>query len=67
MYKGRIREKGLTAIRGDVDQVITASELSKHRAPVMVEFLKDDDIQEITIASANLGIVLTYTKLDAIV
>jgi hypothetical protein len=31
----------------------------------MQAFLADDDIQEITICSGNLGIVLTYTKISA--
>jgi diphthamide synthase subunit DPH2 len=65
MLLDHVRETGITAFRGDVDKVYTLAELrATHKARLMRAFLEDDEIQEITITSANLGIVLTYTKIS---
>jgi hypothetical protein len=66
MQLDHVRETGVSAIRGDIDKVYTLAELrAAHTARLMQAFLEDDEIQEITITSANLGLVLTYTKISA--
>lgn len=62
IYSDSIREKGTTLIRGKVERFVTYQDMLKHESPIIQEFLKDDDIQEISVCSTNLGIALTYTK-----
>ena len=57
----KIRERGMSAISGKVDRVVKPEEL-RGMVPVIDAFLADEDLQEITVASANLGFALTFTK-----
>jgi hypothetical protein len=60
-YEQAIWEKGISVFRGKHEWArLELDALPK--SPIIAAFLADDDIQEITICSANLGIVNTYQK-----
>lgn len=60
-YEQAIWEKGISVFRGEHGwERLELDALPK--SPIIAAFLADNDIQEITICSSNLGIVNTYQK-----
>ncbi len=58
----KVWEHGATALRGKVDRVVEDTAL-RGTVPLLDAFLDDADLQEVRIASSNLGIALTFRKL----
>ena len=62
LYKPHLLMKGISAIAGEQTEFkpLLAAQLPK--TPLIDAFLADDDIQEITCISTNLGMVRTFRK-----
>lgn len=52
----------VSAIAGPGKESTTLAELRKDGPDILRAFADDDDIQEITLCSTNLGMVRKYTK-----
>lgn len=59
-YQPEIRVRSKSMLTGETDTKVHHSELPE--IPVIREWLADDDLQEITVISTNIGFVKTFTK-----
>ena len=65
LYESALWMKGISAIAGEQKEFkrMELSEFDEDSTPdVLLAFLKDDELQEITICSTNIGFVRTYQK-----
>jgi hypothetical protein len=56
-----IRYRNHGAISGEYDRIVPVSSLP--RMPVVLAFLADEDIVEMTLCSTSVGFVKTFTKI----
>lgn len=63
MYQRTLRLQNAGMISGQFDETVEVGDDNlPWDAPIIAAFLADDDIQEITITSTNIGFVKTLTK-----
>ena len=63
IYQRQLRLKGSGVFRGEHSEFVEVDDENlPWDAKIIEAFLSDDDIQEITIVSANIGFVKTLTK-----
>ncbi len=62
LYEEEVRcIRVVSAIAGPGEETTTLTELSKGGG-ILAAFADDEDIQEITVCSTNIGMIRTYTK-----
>lgn len=62
LYKAEVLMKGTSAIAGVQKEFIPYKYTALPQTPLIKAFLDDDDIQEITVCSSNIGFVRTFQK-----
>lgn len=55
-------QKGRSALCGEVNKTLGIDHAYFRNQPIMKAFLEDQDLQEITVCSSNIGFVYTFTK-----
>lgn len=62
IYKPEIRERRSSILTGEGEQMIPHDDEGLNRIAVIKAFLDDDDLQEMTVCSTNIGFVRTFRK-----
>lgn len=61
IYQDKLRERGSSVFRGQFDALVGIEDIQGPE--ILNAFLEDDDIQEITVTSTNIGFTRTITKM----
>ena len=62
IYENEIVVTGSSTFQQVIPEVYTYDSLPWKDIPTISAFLKDDDLQQITVSSGNMGFVRTFTK-----
>ena len=60
LYSEMISVKVVSMLSGKYEYVVPYLELDE--SPILTHWLRDDDLQEITVCSTNIGFCRTYSK-----
>lgn len=62
MYSDTVSVKSKSVLSGETEGTASLDALKKSEIGILRAFAEDNDIQEITVASTNMGFVRTFTK-----
>ena len=62
IYSPIVRLTNVGATSGNFEEYADYGELTYGDSPILREFFNDDDVQEITIVSSNIGFIKTFRK-----
>ena len=61
-YQPKLKYRSNSVISGEIESEIEHSDPIFNSIPVLKAFIEDNDLQEITVTSTNIGFVKTFRK-----